>query len=129
MSSIPTRFKIALGEHKLHTDFPAGTVELSIREPKNSMTRELFCSRLSKFLLENPLDLSSPIVVVTDKTRLCDYPTYLPLLTETMLKHGMQAENFRFIIAYGTHPAQSDDESRKLYGPIFDNFSFHHHES
>lgn len=128
MNTATTCFKIFLGEQKLLTNFPDNTVELSIREPKNTMSANMFCSRLDNFLLKNPLDLSNPIIVVTDKTRLCDYPIYLPLLTETMLKHGMQPENLCFIIAYGTHPAQSDEESRKLYGPIFDNFLFHHHD-
>jgi len=128
MNTSPVCFEISLGAQKLQTTFPASTVELSICEPKLRMTGDLFCSRLDVFLQENLLDLSNLIIVVTDKTRLCEYPQYLPLLIKTLLKYGMQQENLRFIIAYGTHAAQSDEESRKLYGSSFTDFSFLHHD-
>lgn len=121
-------FKIPFGEQKLQTNFPAGSVELSINEPIRTINETLFRSRLNGFLQENSLDLSDPIIVVTDKTRLCGYPLYLPLLIEILQKHGMQPESLRFIIAYGTHPPQNDEESKKLYGQTFDNFSFSHHD-
>lgn len=121
-------FKIPFGEQKLQTNFPAGSVELSINEPIRTINETLFRSRLKCFLQENSLDLSDPIIVVTDKTRLCGYPLYLPLLIEILQKHGMQPESLRFIIAYGTHPPQNDEESKKLYGQTFDNFSFSHHD-
>jgi len=128
MHTRPGSFDISLGERKLTTAFPAGTVELVIREPEMTMTGDLFCLRLERFLQENPLDLSRPAIVVTDKTRLCDYPTYLPLLIKTLVLHGMRQENLRFIIAYGTHLPQSDEASRKLYGSTFDDFPFLHHD-
>jgi len=121
-------FKITIGEQKIPTPFPARTVELSIHEPEIKMHSDLFCSRLDSFLNENQLDLSNPVIVVTDKTRLCDYPKYLPLLIKTLLKKGMQRETLRFIIAYGTHAPQNDTESRKLYGSSFDTFPFIHHD-
>lgn len=121
-------FDIALGEQNLQTTFPAGTVELSIREPEIAINAEHFCSRLNAFLSHTPLDLSNPIIVVTDKTRLCGYPEYLPLLTETLTQHGMKKDSLRFIIAYGTHAPQKDNESRKLYGSCFDDFEFIHHD-
>jgi len=128
MKTTKTCFAVSIGNRKLQTSFPANTVQLSIREPKRTMNEDLFSSRLHDFLLKNPLDLSRPIIVVTDKTRLCDFPKYLPLLTETLLKQGAKQENICFVIAYGTHLPQSDEESRKLYGSTFDDFCFLHHD-
>ncbi len=127
MNATPISLKILLGKQKLQAKFPPGTINLSIHEPVQAMNNSLFCSRLNNFLQENPLDLSHPIIVVTDKTRLCDYPLYLPLLTKTLLEHGLQPQNLRFIIAYGTHPVQSDEECKRLYGQTFDKFTFIHH--
>jgi len=127
MNTTPQSFEIPLGEQKLQTKFPADTIELSIHEPVQVMDETLFCSRLNSFLEEHPLDLSQPTIVVTDKTRLCGYPRYLPLLIEILLNHGMQPDRLRFIIAYGTHPRQSNEESKKLYGQPFDKFTFIHH--
>jgi nickel-dependent lactate racemase len=92
------------------------------------MDRDLFSENLSRFLNKHPLDLSRPVIVVTDKTRLCDYPVYLPPLIAVLKQYGMPPENLRFIIAYGTHPVQSDEESRQLYGDTFDSFPFIHHD-
>lgn len=128
METNTSSFKIPWGEKKLPTTFPAGTVELTMHEPEKTLSGDLFCARLDRFLTANPLDLSCPVIVVTDKTRLCGYPQYLPLLVKILKKHGMQRDNLRFIIAYGTHAPQSDAESRRLYGTSFDAFPFDHHD-
>lgn len=128
MNTTHQSFKIPLGEDRLQTNFPVGTIELSIHEPVEIMDEILFCSRLNSFLRDNHLELSHPVIVVTDKTRLCGYPRYLPLLIKILEEHGLQPERLRFIIAYGTHLPQSDEESRKLYGQTFDNFTFVHHD-
>jgi nickel-dependent lactate racemase len=128
MNNRQTTFAIPLGKKILETTFPASTTALSVREPEQIMDNRLFCSRLNSFLQKNPLDLAQPIIVVTDKTRLCGYPRYLPLLIKTLTAHGMQQDDLRFIIAYGTHPPQSDRESRELYGSPFDDFPFSHHD-
>jgi len=127
MNSVPVTYQIPLGKQRLTAVFPAGTIELSIREPEKIIDEPLFCLRLNKFLHDTPLDLSNPIIVVTDKTRLCEYPRYLPLLIKILRQHGMQEKKLRFIIAYGTHPPQSDDESKNLYGETFGQFPFIHH--
>ncbi len=121
-------YPVALGEKQLETNFPADTPVLSIREPESIITTVLFRSRLQQFLSNTPLDLTNPILIVTDKTRLCDYPIYLPLLTEVLEQHGMQPNSLRIVIAYGTHPPQSDVESKKLYGEIFETHDFIHHD-
>ena len=68
------------------------------------------------------------LVVVADKTRLCGYPKLLPELAEALTSVGIPRDSIRFIIAYGTHARQADDESRKSYGKVFDEFEFIHHD-
>ncbi len=92
------------------------------------MDESRFCNLLDQFIKHNHLDLSHPIIVVTDKTRLCGYPTYLPLLIQQFKKHGMKEETLRFIIAYGTHPRQSEEECIATYGEIYSDSLFIHHD-
>ncbi|WP_457576668.1 lactate racemase domain-containing protein [Desulfomarina sp.] len=119
--------EIAFGKDILPVTVPANSIELNISDPSPAMNRTLFTGNLSSFLKTHPLDLSRPVIIVTDKTRLCDYPVYLPPLIAVLEQYGMHPKNLRFIIAYGTHPVQSDGESRQLYGNTFDRFPFIHH--
>ncbi|NJK98532.1 MAG: DUF2088 domain-containing protein, partial [Bacteroidales bacterium] len=59
--------------------------------------------------------------------RLCGYPQYLPWLIEVLIQHGALKENLHFYIAYGTHPLQTEEESLKTYGPVFNEYHFVHH--
>jgi nickel-dependent lactate racemase len=68
-------------------------------------------------------------IVVADKTRLCEYPTYLPVLTDYLLKIGLRASEITFYIAYGTHPPQSEKECLESYGETYKHFRFVHHNS
>jgi nickel-dependent lactate racemase len=68
-------------------------------------------------------------IVVADKTRLCEYPTYLPVLTSYLMESGISPSSITFYIAYGTHAPQSRKESREAYGESFDKFRFTHHNS
>jgi len=43
-------------------------------------------------------------VVVSDKTRLCGYPGYLPWVSDVLIQQGAGKENITLYIAYGTHP-------------------------
>ncbi len=119
--------EIAFGKKTLPLTFPENSIELSISDPSPAMNPERFIENLSNFLNKHPLNLSRPIIVVTDKTRLCDYHVYLPPLIAVLKQYGMHPKSLRFIIAYGTHPVQSDSESRQLYGDTFNNFPFIHH--
>ena len=101
---------------------------LQVREQPHVITPDLFQARLQGFLKKTPLDLARPILVVADKTRLCGYPQYLPLVVEELEKHGMEADRLRVIIAYGTHARQSDAECRRAYGKMYDRLAFIHHD-
>ncbi len=119
---------IPFGSQSFSALFPPQTMMPSIREAEVKIDGRRFLTRLDHFLTHNPLDLSRPILVVTDKTRLCGYPIYLPLLVSRLEKHGMQPESLRIIIAYGTHPRQSDEECLDTYGEIYSRLPFIHHD-
>ncbi len=120
--------KVAFGNTHLTLTFSRKTRELSISEPDVSIDSEIFSKKLNSRLTKHPLDLTQPILVVADKTRLCDYPTYLPLLVKQLENHGMLRKHLRIIIAYGTHPRQTEEESLGAYGDIYNSISFIHHD-
>ena len=103
-------------------------MQLQVREQPQVINESLFQARLEAFLQRNPLELSRPILVVADKTRLCGYPEYLPLLVRVLAEHGMDAGALKIIIAYGTHARQSDEECRRAYGELYDRLTFVHHD-
>jgi nickel-dependent lactate racemase len=98
-----------------------------IEEPVNAINGRLFRERLEAVLAGGGLDLTRPAVVVADKTRLCSYPEYLPVLLEALEAHGADPRQIRIYIAYGTHAPQSDDESAKAYGAVFHDYQWIQH--
>jgi len=123
-----TLFTIAYGTDQLALSLPAHTRQLQLQEPQRVISPVLFQKRLADFLGQKTLDLSRPVLVVADKTRLCGYPDYLPLLVSGLEQHGMESANLKIIIGYGTHARQSDEECRQAYGAVYDQLSFIHHD-
>lgn len=119
---------IDYGSQKLPIFFPHHARRLVVGDPVPVITEGLFSSKLEAFLEQSELDLTNPVLVVADKTRLCGYPEYLPVLVETLEKAGMNRENLKIIIAYGTHPPQSDEECLQGYGEIYNSCNFVHHD-
>jgi len=73
-------------------------------------------------------DIKSAGIVISDKTRLCGYDKYLPWLIEALQSKGLDEHSAKFYIAYGTHPRQTDLESLKIYGDIYNKYKFIHHD-
>lgn len=107
---------------------PAAAKVLKVREPAGTVSKELFLKR-AKFLPAGLPEQSSIAVVVADKTRLCGYNTYLPWLLDALRDRGASADQVTFFIAYGTHPPQSEQESRAAYGAVYEQYQnrFVHH--
>jgi lactate racemase len=125
----PQNLALRYGAEEHMLPLPGHCHILQLREQQAVITPDLFQVRLQGFLSKTPLDLSRPILVVADKTRLCGYPEYLPLLVQELERHGMEADRLRIIVAYGTHARQSDAECRRAYGKIYDRLTFIHHDS
>lgn len=118
---------VAYGTEQFAVKLPAGTPKIQVQDPQKVITPALFEKRLNDFLAQNKLDLSHPVLVLADKTRLCGYPEYLPLLISCLEQNGMNPARLKIIIGYGTHSPQSDEECRRGYGEVYDRFSFIHH--
>jgi len=101
---------------------------LKIQEPEFNVSEEFFKSSNQRLLNSVSKDYSNIGIVVSDKTRLCDYPLYLPWLLEVLHDDGANPANINFYIAFGTHPRQSEEESISSYGDTFRRYRFVHHD-
>ncbi len=120
---------LSYGLSEVPLRFPAGAISLRHTEPENITDRDGFSNRVEGYLKglgERPGKVG---IIVSDKTRLCQYPLYLPLLTGTLEKNGIAPENITLFIAYGTHPVQTEEECLDSYGDTYRNYRFVHHDS
>ena len=118
---------IPYGSKKYVAEVSDDPTLLSITEPEVSITPDLFFQTVVQEIRQRSLDLTDTIIVVTDKTRVCGYGTYLPVLVDALKKCGLADDGLQFIIAYGTHPRQSDGECIACYGEIYNQYPFIHH--
>ncbi|WP_163340127.1 nickel-dependent lactate racemase [Desulfopila sp. IMCC35008] len=101
--------------------------ELKVGDPEVDINKENFIDKFTTLLSEKA-EVKNAAIVVADKTRLCGYETILPWIVQALHAKGLGPEQICFYIAYGTHPPQSDEESRAAYGEIFDRYTFVHHD-
>lgn len=120
--------KLKYGQSLLAFKIPEHVSIPEFSEPEYGITKKDFISDVERYLPAEPEKYTDVAIVVSDKTRLCGYPEYLPWLTEILQKHGAKKDNICFYIAYGTHPKQSEEESRNSYGDIYKEFRFIHHD-
>ena len=99
-----------------------------IHEPDKKITPSLFAARLREELERLNPDFSDIAIVVGDKTRLCGYPEYLPVLLNTLENVGADPDRITVFIAYGTHAPQTDKECLEAYGDVYQNVRFVHHD-
>jgi lactate racemase len=117
------------GSDQVRFSMPESAVRLSHREPQKTVDPEKFIEELRSRLDGRGRTFRNAGIIVSDKTRLCQYPEYLPLLTRVLMESGLKNDDITFYIAYGTHPVQTDQESLDSYGPTFREFRFVHHDS
>ena len=120
---------IGYGNENLPVFLPVGSSLLEVNDPEKTITPESFVLRLRSAIQNQDLDLKNPVIVVADKTRLCGYHEYLPLLVDELVVQGMESTSLKFIIAYGTHPPQTREECLAAYGKIYDTHTFIHHDA
>ena len=114
------------GRSTIELAVPAAAERLEPCEPALLLDRDNFRAGLAAEL-PDPLPSGRIIVVVADKTRLCGYPTVLPWLVELLAERGAGPERVVFLIAYGVHSRQSEEESLAAYGPVYRQYPFVHH--
>ena len=114
-------------QRKLSVIFKYGTEEIPfalpdqaeilwVNEPETRITASEFASRIRGELERLDPDVTTVAVVVADKTRLCGYPEFLPVLLDTLKDFGALWDKITVYIAYGTHPHQTHEESIAAYG-------------
>jgi nickel-dependent lactate racemase len=108
--------------------FPDRTHIPEINEPEMAVARELFIDELTQLLPRDKNKYHDVAIVVSDKTRLCGYPEYLPWLTGLLMEMGAANDRITFYIAYGTHARQTNEESYQSYGETYRQFRFIHHD-
>ena len=65
------------------------TTRLSHQEPSVNSSPDTFHKLLCENLTLSGKDISNVGIVVADKTRLCGYPAYLPILTRYLEEAGI----------------------------------------
>lgn len=121
--------KVHYGDEQIECTLPKQTSIQFLKEPKKIITPQKFRNKFRQHLEFTRPDLSSAVLVIADKTRLCGYPDYLPVVIEQLENAGLDQENFKIIIAYGTHAPQSEQECHLAYGKeVFNKYEFVHHD-
>ncbi|MCK5068401.1 MAG: DUF2088 domain-containing protein, partial [Bacteroidales bacterium] len=120
---------IKYGSGEVSFVLPENRVLLSHREPGVTVSPEQFGRVLISRLTGLLAGVKSVGIVVCDKTRLCQYPGYLPVLTKVLLDLEVPRDTITFYIAYGTHARQTEEESLTSYGETYKQFRFVHHNS
>ena len=120
--------ELKYGRQKISLPLPDQTDIFQIHEPEKKITPSLFATRLRDELERLNPDLSDISIVVGDKTRLCGYPEYLPVLLDTLKNVGADPDRITIFIAYGTHAPQTDKECLAAYGDVYQNVRFVHHD-
>ena len=119
---------LAYGSDTVQWDFESKPCVLTVDDPVLAIDDVRFRQRLEQYVTSRPLDLRRTAVVVADKTRLCEYPRYLPVLLSVLTAHGATPDNLEVYIAYGTHARQRREECIQAYGTALDTGRWVHHD-
>lgn len=119
--------QLKYGKEVVSLSLPESGKELAIQEPEVDIDEKKFREGFVK-LLQGRNCPETVAIVVADKTRLCGYDQILPWVTDELEAVGVLPEKIVFYIAYGTHPPQSDEESKAAYGKTYEKYSFVHHD-
>ncbi len=117
------------GSKELTFTLPDHSKEIRHTEPSGVVDAEKFRSDLHNCIERFNNPVGSVGIAVSDKTRLCQFPLFLPLITGVFLERGVKKEDITFFIAYGTHPPQTEEECINSYGEIYRDYRFVHHNA
>ncbi len=122
------KVSLKYGTGKISFDLPDDSKIFRIIEPEKKVTASQFASKLRYELKRLKPDFTSVAVVLSDKTRLCDYPKFLPVLLNTLESFVSAPDRITIYIAYGSHFRQTDEECIAVYGESYKNYRFIHHD-
>ena len=116
------------GTDKIPFVLPDPAEILWVNEPEIRISTSEFATRIRGELERLDPDVKTVAVVVADKTRLCGYPEFLPVLLDTLKDFGALWDGITVFIAYGTHRRQTDKECFAAYGDPYKKLRFIHHD-
>ena len=116
------------GKSDILFNIPEKAEWFDTKEPSFDIDKKKFCESFNICLPNDPNKYKNIGIVVSDKTRLCGYPLYLPWITEIFQERRAKKTNITFYIAYGTHPKQTEEESLQSYGDTYTEYRFVHHD-
>jgi lactate racemase len=126
---MPGKIEFKYGKGSYAIEVPDRADTLSIREPVFNISQKKFADDFSLGLPEDLSLCKNVLIVVADKTRLCDYKIYLPWVLDILCQKGVENKQIQFLIAYGTHARQSDKECLEAYGDTYQTHRFIHHDN
>ncbi len=126
MSVKPCELKY--GNTAITFELPEYADVYDIWEPEKAVTPSGFARSLTAALERRRPNLSNTVIALADKTRLCGYAEYLPVLLKTLTHFGANPARITLHIAYGTHMRQSEAESLQIYGDSYGKYRFVHHD-
>jgi nickel-dependent lactate racemase len=118
------RFTLGYGKGKCPVEVPE-SVETEVIEPgllaPADDLRETVLGALEKPVGSPPLRNLAPqrgevAIVVSDKTRPCDYPSVLPILLDYLNSCGVPDKRMFLLVGYGAHKHHTEVENRLAYG-------------
>jgi len=81
--------QLKYGRKQIPFTLPSSAVLPEFTEPEYNITKESFIAQLLQYLPSEAARYSRVAIVVSDKTRLCGYPEYLPWLIDILLQKGV----------------------------------------
>ena len=124
-----TSVNLPYGDQNISFSKPPHSKILATPGHSNATSPEGFKEILATELAAKQWDFSSIAIIVADKTRLCDYPTYLPVLLQSLQDLGANPKNITLYIAYGMHKPHTTAENLAAYGTSFNKYNWVHHNS
>ncbi|KXS46960.1 MAG: hypothetical protein AWU58_120 [Methanohalophilus sp. T328-1] len=90
---------------------------------KNALANPVNSKKLSEIVTPN----SNVAIIVSDITRPSPSATMLPTLLEELKSGGCTEENVTVVCALGLHRQQTEEEIKKILGPLYGNVRFVEH--
>lgn len=122
------QISLKYGTRETTFELPDQAEIFQIKEPSTKITPSDFAERLRDSLQSMNPDLSDVAVVLADKTRLCGYPEFLPVLLDTLKSAGAEHDRMTLFISYGAHARQTEEECLATYGESYLRYKFIHHD-
>jgi nickel-dependent lactate racemase len=112
---------------------------LGVLEPRvstvgllDTLLKESFLSPVGQSRLKELVRKNKPgdvVIIVSDKTReIANYERILKFLVGELVDAGVDEEQIEFVVALGTHRAHTEEENRRHYGTLVDDFYFTQHD-